>query len=1347
MKVRGSAWIAFAVFLLAAGPALAEPVLIRGRVLDSAGQPLSGATAELIPYLDKAARRQDRLKGRFQPEPVSTATSDSQGSFTLRAPEPGMWQVGVRARGFVPQQMALPLLEATDLTAVRMVPDSPLKLRIVDAGGKPVAGAQVVASTDVAAPSWRFQPFELWRPAWRIVKAGDDGTVLLPKAAGEGLQIWASAPGFAAGSLEKVTPAEAQLTLPQGCNLVVEVVDPERRPVSGALIVADLWTVGATDATGRLTVAAPCGAELPVIGQVRDGREAEGTVSPARRASGEPFRLTLPARAPRLTGRVLEEGSRAAIAGAFVWPSDDPGSFVRTDRDGTYVLSVPAARLSLMAASVSHFSTEQERASPAEGAQEAGPTLLLPPSAVIRGMVVDGAGKAVEGAELRLSEPPAWSEARQIARSGSEGAFQVRVPPGRAQTLQVTRDGFSPTRFELPGQAPHAVHSGVRIVLDPGQRASGKVLDPAGKPIAGARLALFQDGGEGFGLFGEAGSFEASSGADGRFSFQHLPAGRYDLNARASGFAAVRVRGLEIGKEARPASLGTVVLHPGVALEGRVVDAKDQPIAGAQVRILEMDPFMTLGGMEDGRNEVTGADGRFTARDLASGDKVWLSVSAEGYVSRRLDGIEVSSSEPLRIALAPAARVSGRVLDEDRKPVAGASVILTSRGTAAVFGGETVMGRPLDSAMTDEKGKFTMDGAEPGPATLQITARELLPYKSDLELAAGKGAENLEVILSLGLTVAGRVLGPDGEPLSDAYVRLLGEQDPFAPFISAHSDEEGRYRLQGVAPGLHSFEANHGEYQRAVRDLEVQPGDNRLDFRLTQGLSVEGRVLDPEGKPVDGAHVYLQSSDGIDAMALESAGDGAFRFPSVAAGTYSLQASKEGVGGGRVPAVEVKAPVRGLEVRLERSTGVIRGRITGLDFRELTRVMVVAEQEEKSSHGKVDYQGEYRIESLSPGEWRVAAVEETTGRQATGKVALAANAEAVLDLEFRDSGLTLSGRILRRREPVPGLQVFAASKQVESNGRATSNQEGAFRMTGLEPGTYDLIVAEFQTGRFHQETVELTADRDIVVDLPENRVSGEVVDAADSSPLEGVMVSLELQAAENALTGSMGVGTSSDRQGDFTLTDISPGAYRIVARKEGYAPTESTVQVTPGSSVDGVRLALSATQGLVLQVRSSTGTAPESVSVALLDPSGRAVLASGHTVGENGRVRITTAPAGSWRLLVAGGGSATTAVDVKAPGQPIPVLLSPSSPLEVRVPDLADSSLLATLTIQGADGRPFQSIRWGAPIREWRLADGKAKVEDLPPGNWQLTVTAPDGRTWKGTATAAPGAAREVTLR
>ena len=70
------------------------------------------------------------------------------------------------------------------------------------------------------------------------------------------------------------------------------------------------------------------------------------------------------------------------------------------------------------------------------------------------------------------------------------------------------------------------------------------------------------------------------------------------------------------------------------------------------------------------------------------------------------------------------------------------------------------------------------------------------------------------------------------------------------------------------------------------------------------------------------------------------------------------------------------------------------------------------------------------------------------------------------------------------------------------------------------------------------------------------------------------------------------------------------------------------------------------------------------------------------------------------------------------------------------------------MTVSGADGQPFVGFdRRGAPQQQWTLRDGRATVEGLPPGTWNVTVKTAGGSSRSGiVTTSAAGGEAELVI-
>ena len=139
-------------------------------------------------------------------------------------------------------------------------------------------------------------------------------------------------------------------------------------------------------------------------------------------------------------------------------------------------------------------------------------------------------------------------------------------------------------------------------------------------------------------------------------------------------------------------------------------------------------------------------------------------------VVRRVDDLTLAPGEhrDLRLEVLRGARLAGRVLDGDGRPLADADVqVRRSRETF----GQAAPGELLRETQSDALGRFELSGVE--PVAVQLSAAKsgyLAAPSAVLELGEGEARADLELRLGRGGQIAGRVVLPGGKPAAGAVV-------------------------------------------------------------------------------------------------------------------------------------------------------------------------------------------------------------------------------------------------------------------------------------------------------------------------------------------------------------------------------------------------------------------------------------------------------------------------------------------------------------------------------------------------------------------------------------------------
>lgn len=323
---------------------------------------------------------------------------------------------------------------------------------------------------------------------------------------------------------------------------------------------------------------------------------------------------------------------------------------------------------------------------------------------------------------------------------------------------------------------------------------------------------------------------------------------------------------------------------PKGVIAGRVTAfATNAPIARARV-ILSADPAV----MEFPRVLLTEADGTFRFTDLPATDTFLVTVTKTGFAPRAFGEAppavppsfitlkQDEVKEDVVIQLAEQVSISGRVLDEDGTPFAGALV----EAMRAVFEGDRRTLVTVSEAITDDRGEFRLIGLPPGqyylsafdPAFQNVGDKEGQLFYSPtfypgvvfpdeavrITLDPGVTSDRLE--FKLRIIRPSRVLGSiatevEGggmaKPLIAAAVQMSPTRnDQFSLFTLTEPSMEpgGQYLFANVPPGRYRIQARgETEHEGVTRfgqySLEVKGADKRdAHMLLLEGAVISGVV-------------------------------------------------------------------------------------------------------------------------------------------------------------------------------------------------------------------------------------------------------------------------------------------------------------------------------------------------------------------------------------------------------------------------------------------------------------------------------------------------------------------------
>src|SRR5262245_57128635 len=124
--------------------------------------------------------------------------------------------------------------------------------------------------------------------------------------------------------------------------------------------------------------------------------------------------------------------------------------------------------------------------------------------------------------------------------------------------------------------------------------------------------------------------------------------------------------------------------------------------------------------------------------------------------------------------------------------------------------------------------------------------------------------------------ITGKVIGDDGQPVAGANIIAVAVRSKLSSLQIINSDEDGNFKLTGLAPGLYVIEIGLAGYvvARNPSALELYRIGESLTFNLVKGGVITGRVTDMQGDPIVGVTVFARRVRNLEGNPAIPTGDG-----------------------------------------------------------------------------------------------------------------------------------------------------------------------------------------------------------------------------------------------------------------------------------------------------------------------------------------------------------------------------------------------------------------------------------------------------------------------------------------
>ncbi|MFW6303145.1 MAG: carboxypeptidase regulatory-like domain-containing protein, partial [Candidatus Sumerlaeota bacterium] len=732
-----------------------------------------------------------------------------------------------------------------------------------------------------------------------------------------------------------------------------------------------------------------------------------------------------------------------------------------------------------------------------------------------------------------------------------------------------------------------------------------------------------------------------STGPDGGFQIGDVYPLRYRVFARKDGFEQVERNG---GRSAitptaqalansgdnpnefdlKPGSIVdgvSIQMTQGGVISGTVVDPSGNALANMRVIARSQKTNRS-------QESMSGPEGEFEITRLVPEQSPYvLAVSSSFQFSSPFIGEseEISMSEEapevkdVTIRCIRGAVLRGRVVDENKEGVAGATLWLNQSGGGRGRSRRSFRHMSAGSSLSDVEGRFVFEGLFEGTYTIGARADGFSrAQQGDIEISLDESTEDLEIVLSATAGIRGHLEMPANLSNGQWNLNRRSTTGNDRRRISARiQGNRGEFLLNGVEPGLNyrlaltyfyrsadlryvniNFEL--GEMQ--LLDENGEPLREEFVFVIPETHKLEGRLVDSQTfQPVVSAKLSLNQQGGFEqgnnqpgvavASRVSASGDfltddqGRFEIERLYPGEFRLGVDGENIIPNQAQAITVTeeevTELGDIEIQLGQKIKVrLIDAITGLAVQQ-NHSMGIRPQ----------------LMARSPGNERLRL--NTNGPDSEGwvegsGVPLDATAIGITTNFYEDEWIELESKGVAGQEVDLGTirlqrKIIAVGRAIdESTGEPVdTNQRLSAEVKRGDRGTNHVSARMTGNGGFeltalpedmesiflrcgHYVPIEIMdlpePDPEQVIQLGELRfekglsISGIVLDT-EGEPVAGAQVTTQVEVGDHR----QGRWSRSDNEGKFELAGLLEGKYTLSVRHRDYMNKE----------VDGIELGAS----------------------------------------------------------------------------------------------------------------------------------------------------------------------------
>ena len=248
----------------------------------------------------------------------------------------------------------------------------------------------------------------------------------------------------------------------------------------------------------------------------------------------------------------------------------------------------------------------------------------------------------------------------------------------------------------------------------------------------------------------------------------------------------------------------------------------------------------------------------------------------------------------------------------------------------------------------------------------------------------------------------------------------------------------------------------------------------------------------------------------------------------------------------------------------EDLTGSLHGTVTDADGAPLDGVSISLIGDEYTYSSRTGEDGTYEVTGVPAGTYRIVAEKEGYDDVTLPQFTISEDYSYKWNIALNPAGSSGTGGLYGTVTDADGTPLYGVSVSLhgeESGYDGRTGKDGTYNITGVSAGTYNLLAEKdgydsvkypgFAIAEGHSYRWNVTLNPTKIAPST-GGLHGTITDMKDAHLEDAFVLLIGNASSYNA---------STDKSGDYNITKVPAGAYRVVVGKQGYANHSSNITI------------------------------------------------------------------------------------------------------------------------------------------------------------------------------------------